>query len=640
MCNGIVHGQNDCDQLEITICFLPDAIYCQANPNSNGCGYTLDGRLMDDALARKLNNTNNFGEFGVVECPIQLLPLTEDVTVDYIEQSSCDIIFTGNFIIDTLTGGITGDVTSIPNNILNQIRDWSLKSTRNLVITTQAEAAVWGYDIQNGNENPNISNGNQLGEAIFNGPFGNVPSFSQGGTYQGVIREGPTTGFEVLGIDDNKLPTFVLDNATNDIIIGDIGVFCGNFAGQVSDGPNINNNNDRLVANIFALGCSIVNSTNTTTNVDLCPNDVYILPGGDNVMTPGVYVDTLLTIDLCDSIVTTVISPLANSVIDIFHDGCEDDSFSTIINGNIYDEDNTTGQEIIPSANGCDSIINIDLFFKPNSAFILNETICANDSIVVGGEVFNTDKRIGQVTLTSANDCDSIVDIELSITELEQRSDSFILCPNESVFINGIPYSEPVIDTIVLDAQIGCDTMYIFEIDVVTPISTDNIPSSLEIDITEDINLEISIESNSSILWTPESLVSCNTCTEITISPDIELSSLYYTITDENGCFVSDSIQIEYTCPLYVPNIFSKSATAAVNQEFALGSPCLGSITEFNMRIYDRWGNLAFESFSTDELWQGFFDNEESLQGVYVYQIQYSINGFISNETGHITLIK
>jgi len=222
---------------------------------SQACGYAIDGRHMNDYLRQKLENSNNFGTNGIVSCPIDLVPLSKDINVNYLEEQNCDIIFTGNFTLDTINLQVNTEVTSIPEYTLQQIKNWSEKCETNLVITSQAEANLWGYSIQNRNENPNFSIGNELGDFIFDGPFGKVETFSQGGTYQGIITDGPASGYTSLAVDNNGLPTLVIDNATNDIILGDIGIFCGGGAGAISLGPNINNDNDRLTANVFALVC-------------------------------------------------------------------------------------------------------------------------------------------------------------------------------------------------------------------------------------------------------------------------------------------------------------------------------------------------------------------------------------------------
>lgn len=634
-------AQVDCEDVVVNICYLPDAIYCEGNANSTGCGYALDGRLMNNSLARKLTNRDNFGDFGTVMCPLELIPLTETITVDYIEDSNCDILFTGNFIIDTLNrNNISGDITSLSDGLLNQIRNWSIKESTNLVITTQAEAAVWGYEIEDRNENPNTSNGNALGESLFNGPFGFVPRFDQGGSYTGVITDGPSTGFEVLGIDNNGRPTIVLDNETNDIIIGDIGVFCGNGAGAMSDGGNINNNNDRLVANIFALGCIIAGSESNTVSIDLCPGEFHILPDGDTAVLGGTYIDSLLTINLCDSIITTEVTLLNNSSAEQLYVGCEGDGYNIELNGVTYDESNTKGEETIVASNGCDSIVIIDFIFNENSASTYTESICREDQRMIGNQIFDFNNTNGEVILQSSNNCDSIVTVMLDIIEPVTINEEYSLCVGDTLVLEQGIYTETILDSFYLQNSAGCDTLLIIDVATKPVIDKYVIPSTLDISIVEDYNLSVDIDPDYTIQWSPESLVSCTSCTELTIFPDAAFKTLSYTITNIDNCTITDSIEINYSCPVYIPNTFSPIASNPEDHNLGIMSSCLELISAYSLSIYDRWGNLVYTADNTDMRWDGFYNSTAASQGVYLYYMAYSIDNKDFTDSGQITLIR
>ncbi len=44
---------------------------------------------------------------------------------------------------------------------------------------------------------------------------------------------------------------------------------------------------------------------------------------------------------------------------------------------------------------------------------------------------------------------------------------------------------------------------------------------------------------------------------------------------------------------------------------------------EYHIVIYNRWGQLLFESFNQDEKWDGKYKNKEVTDGVYFYLITY-----------------
>jgi gliding motility-associated-like protein len=44
-------------------------------------------------------------------------------------------------------------------------------------------------------------------------------------------------------------------------------------------------------------------------------------------------------------------------------------------------------------------------------------------------------------------------------------------------------------------------------------------------------------------------------------------------------------------------------------------------VTEFHMMVFNRWGELLFESNSADTGWDGYYEGKLCQQDVYVYKI-------------------
>ena len=67
----------------------------------------------------------------------------------------------------------------------------------------------------------------------------------------------------------------------------------------------------------------------------------------------------------------------------ITYAGCTGDGFSTLVNGNVYDENNQTGTEIMLSQVNCDSIVIIDLNFSPAPTIEAGDDrfICVGDPV-------------------------------------------------------------------------------------------------------------------------------------------------------------------------------------------------------------------------------------------------------------------
>jgi gliding motility-associated-like protein len=76
-------------------------------------------------------------------------------------------------------------------------------------------------------------------------------------------------------------------------------------------------------------------------------------------------------------------------------------------------------------------------------------------------------------------------------------------------------------------------------------------------------------------------------------------------VINNNGCVSSDSTLITKDCPAYLPNSFTPN-NDGVNDVFL---PLPFNITSFTLKIYDRWGDLVFETNSFTNGWDGRYTN-------------------------------
>ncbi|MDR9488467.1 gliding motility-associated C-terminal domain-containing protein, partial [Salibacter sp.] len=100
-------------------------------------------------------------------------------------------------------------------------------------------------------------------------------------------------------------------------------------------------------------------------------------------------------------------------------------------------------------------------------------------------------------------------------------------------------------------------------------------------------------------------------------------SGLYrVTVTSKRGCEGSDEIEIA-DCPIniFIPNAFTPNGDG-LNDKFEVQG--IG-ITDYHILIFDRWGNLVFESNDINRSWNGLQNNsgEKVNQGTYNYKLQY-----------------
>lgn len=140
--------------------------------------------------------------------------------------------------------------------------------------------------------------------------------------------------------------------------------------------------------------------------------------------------------------------------------------------------------------------------------------------------------------------------------------------------------------------------------------------------------------------WQPDNSLSAPNNASSNASPS-ETTTYTVTVTDEYGCSLSKEVSIEVlplTCdaPLvFVPNSFTPNGDGKNDVLYVRSS----ILTEFTLRIYNRWGELIFESSSYDQGWDGSYKGKMCEQGVYDYYLQGTcINDEKIIKKGNITL--
>ena len=95
------------------------------------------------------------------------------------------------------------------------------------------------------------------------------------------------------------------------------------------------------------------------------------------------------------------------------------------------------------------------------------------------------------------------------------------------------------------------------------------------------------------------------------------------------------------TCSWYVPNIFSPNGDGT-NDFFGAFGDCVPF--DYQLMVFDRWGNLVFAGNHPDQQWDGSNGRSAQAEGVYIWRLSYQemTNGFPRPRllTGSLTLIR
>ena len=141
--------------------------------------------------------------------------------------------------------------------------------------------------------------------------------------------------------------------------------------------------------------------------------------------------------------------------------------------------------------------------------------------------------------------------------------------------------------------------------------------------------------------WTPSAGLSSPSSHETSAMPS-ETTTYTITVTDQYGCSLSKEITIEVqplTCdePLvFVPNTFTPNGDGKNDILYVRSS----ILKDFSLRIYNRWGELIFETDRLDKGWDGSYKGKPCEQGVYDYYLTGTcVNDEKILKKGNISLI-
>jgi len=140
--------------------------------------------------------------------------------------------------------------------------------------------------------------------------------------------------------------------------------------------------------------------------------------------------------------------------------------------------------------------------------------------------------------------------------------------------------------------------------------------------------------------WTPNIGLTCNNCPNPVASPTV---STWYSVTetDSLGCSKNDSvlINVKENCigTTYVPNAFSPNGDG-INDVLKVMGKCLMAM---DFRIFDRWGNVVFETNNPAEGWDGTCKGKPMNTGTFVYYLEASgADNIAISKKGDITLVR
>ncbi|SRR5579871_985613 len=116
-----------------------------------------------------------------------------------------------------------------------------------------------------------------------------------------------------------------------------------------------------------------------------------------------------------------------------------------------------------------------------------------------------------------------------------------------------------------------------------------------------------------------------------------------YSVIGQNGCGTDTaSVKIDYRhceCELTLPNAFTPNGDG-LNETFRPLHPC--DMSDYNLKIFNRYGQLIFESANPAQGWDGTYKGAKAVDGTYVWMSSYvnTNNNQHMNKKGTLVLVR
>jgi gliding motility-associated-like protein len=392
---------------------------------------------------------------------------------------------------------------------------------------------------------------------------------------------------------------------------------------------------------VAALVLSISNVSTSTTTVTRCSNQLPYTWNGTNYNASGTYTFTTNNAAGCDSVATLVlsISNVSTSTTSITR--CSNQLPYTW-NGSSYNAAGTYTFTTVNAA-GCDSIATLVLTVSNTTTSTTSVIRCSNQlPYNWNGTNYNT---AGTYTFntTNAAGCDSVAKLVLIISNASVSTTNVTRCSDELPYIwNGKSLNAPGTYTFTTNNVAGCDSVATLVFNVVQATPGIRYPT-----VTADPNKPVQLTArnlgnNYTYEWKPQEGLNSYSV----INPVFNNTrTVEYTIrlTPNNGCSLTDTLLVKVQAPLppeeiYVPKAWSPNNDGHNDKLF----PLTQNIRELKyFRIFNRWGQLVFETNAIGIGWDGIFNGKPQVIDVYTWTAEaVGISGKVIKRAGNSVLLR
>ena len=278
---------------------------------------------------------------------------------------------------------------------------------------------------------------------------------------------------------------------------------------------------------------------NNTINATICQGETYTL-NGFNASTTGIHTQNLQTTKGCDSIVNLnlIVNPTYKDTIN-----------ATICQGQTYTLNgfnaSTTGihTQNLQTTKGCDSIVNLNLIVNPTYTDTIRATICEGEVYTEFGiyMLYPSLTGIYSITLQTANGCDSIINLDLKVNPVYKDTITATICQGTTYTLYG--FNESIAGTYTQNLQTvnSCDSLITLNL-IVNQVTT---PTNLVLDNNQN-HFELSWQSDAEnyIIYRNNDSIATTTNTIFIDTNVIDGTNYCYKVKANTGECEAESIEI------------------------------------------------------------------------------------------------
>jgi gliding motility-associated-like protein len=266
--------------------------------------------------------------------------------------------------------------------------------------------------------------------------------------------------------------------------------------------------------------------------------------------------------------------------------------------------------------------------------------VCENDSVLINGVYYHPPNQLTD-SLTDINGCDSIIHttlLSISLPVVNLGNDT-TFCDGDSIMIsvnqqyNSVLWNTGDTTSSIYVNAAGKYSVIVSDSNLCENSDTININNISHIYIKiNDTTIcsgdewEIKLPLQNKYEWFDGSIMPYIVLKD-SGSYYVKITDICKTYTDSFNLKVEDC-----DCKIAVPNVFTPNSDG-INDNFSAIVNC--ELDNYHLWIFNRWGDLIFETYDQHKVWDGKYNGKPVPDGVYFYRIDY-IHSRSSSQTKHI----